>query len=140
MPNDALAGLTPEEQEPAWRLALSPISTSRVWIAERGGRGVGFAAWGPPRDADVHHLTAELYALYLEQVAAGTGIAHLLARAALREMREHGYERAVLWVLEANPRARRFYERSGWADDGMSKVITRCGVELKSLRYAIQLP
>ena len=140
LPNDALARLSPEEREPTWRQALSPTSTHRVWIAERESRGEGFNAWGPPRDADVHQLTAELYALYLEQDAAGTGIAHLLLGAALCEMREHGYERAVLWVLEANLRARRFYERSGWAHDGMWKIINRCGVDLKSIRYAILVP
>ena len=33
-------------------------------------------------------------------------------------MRESGYERAWLAVLEGNVRARRFYERMGWADEG----------------------
>jgi len=140
MPDDGLAGLSPEEREPIWREALSSTSANRVWIAEREDRGLGFAAWGPPRDADVHQHTAELYALYLEQDAAGTGVARALAEGALREMREHRYDRAVLWVLEANHRARRFYERRGWASDGTRKVITRCGTDLVSIRYAITVP
>ena len=34
---------------------------------------------------------------------------------ALDQLNEIGAERAVLWVLEDNDRARRFYERGGWA-------------------------
>ncbi len=140
MPDDALAELTPERCEPRWREALSVGSTQRVWIAEREGRGLGFAAWGPPRDPDLCQRTAELLALYLEQDAARTGVARRLLDEALCEMRGHLYERAVLWVLEANHRARRFYERSGWEDDGARKVVHRCGTDLESVRYSTVIP
>ena len=33
-------------------------------------------------------------------------------------MRSLGVRRAVLWVLDANSTARRFYERQGWVWDG----------------------
>jgi ribosomal protein S18 acetylase RimI-like enzyme len=34
--------------------------------------------------------------------------------AAVEQLSADGYPEAVLWVLEDNPRARRFYEREGW--------------------------
>ena len=38
--------------------------------------------------------------------------------AAVEHLTEGGHERAVLWVLRDNPRARRFYERAGWVLTG----------------------
>ena len=41
----------------------------------------------------------------------------------------------TLWVLEANTRARRFYEKAGFAPDGTSKPADLFGVMLPKLRY-----
>jgi len=38
-------------------------------------------------------------------------------------------------VLEDNPRARRFYERAGWAPDGARKAEERFGVRAPEVRY-----
>lgn len=135
MPDDALDRLRREERAPRWRAALAPGSGQRLWLAEGEGRGLGFAEWGPARDADLPAGSAELCSLYLEQDARGSGVAARLVAEALREMRAAGYARAVLWVLEGNGRARRFYGRQGWVPDGARKTIVRCGVELQSVRY-----
>ena len=45
------------------------------------------------------------------------------------------YGAALLWVLEDNPRARRFYERAGWAPDGVRKAEERFGVRAAEVRY-----
>ena len=38
-------------------------------------------------------------------------------------MRASGASGAHLWVLEANARARRFYERRGWGENGTTRVV-----------------
>ena len=50
---------------------------------------------------------------YLHPDAWGSGAADPLMAACLDELRSR-FDRAILFVLEANPRARRFYERWGW--------------------------
>ena len=50
------------------------------------------------------------------------------------------YRHAVLWVLDGNRRARRFYEREGWAFDGATKVDDRFGPGVRELRYGRPLP
>ncbi len=132
----ALDAISCADREPSWRQALGPASAHRIFLAERGGRALGFAAWGPPRDGDVGDGAAELYAIYLEREAAGTGAAQALMARVRSEMRERGYARAVLWVLDANPRARRFYEKVGWAADGAAKTVNLRGTELRAVRYA----
>jgi GNAT superfamily N-acetyltransferase len=64
-----------------------------------------------------------LEALYVLPSAWGTGRADELHDAAVAELRRRGIERARLWVLEENERARRFYERHGWLADGTTRVV-----------------
>ena len=90
----------------------------RTWLAEDGGRVVGFAVTGPSEDADAERSTAEVYAIYLEPDRVGTGLGRDLFDHAVTDLRERGFDAITLWVLETNERARRFYEAAGWRPDG----------------------
>ena len=48
----------------------------------------------------------------------GSGIADALLSDAEGRIRAAGHDRAWLAVVAGNARARRFYERRGWMDDG----------------------
>ena len=61
-------------------------------------------------------------------------------RRALELLRERGYEEAVLWVLDDNPRARRFYEAGGWRLDGARRRGEHLGVRTEEVRYRIDVP
>jgi len=41
----------------------------------------------------------------------------------------------MLWVVDANERARRFYERHGWTAEGIEKVDTVLGAMVTEVRY-----
>ena len=69
---------------------------------------------GPSRDDDAD---GELYATTCSRRRGARAPARADA-AGLDAMRAPGYRDAVLCVLDDNPRARRFYEREGWALDG----------------------
>ena len=49
--------------------------------------------------------------------AWGTGTGRALIEAGEDELRRLGHRDAILWVLDDNPRARRFYELAGWSPD-----------------------
>jgi GNAT superfamily N-acetyltransferase len=107
---------------------------------------VGYASFGPERDvleepwpypltpAGSDGLVAELYALYVHPAwwSTGTGRAlmdHVLARVCMA-----GYACITLWVLEANARARCFYQRAGFAPDGARHVLDDLGGVIE-IRY-----
>jgi RimJ/RimL family protein N-acetyltransferase len=46
----------------------------------------------------------------------------------------------TLWVVEANARARRFYERQGFRPDGSTKTARMSGTEAIEVRYRMSLP
>jgi ribosomal protein S18 acetylase RimI-like enzyme len=107
-----------------------------TFVAEVNGEIAGFVAVGPSRDPDAE---AELLAIYVHPRHWGTGIGRDLIAAGEERMRKLGNSQAVLWVLEDNPRARRFYEAAGWTADGSRRPIEIGGVEVPEVRYAKSL-
>ncbi|MFF5291442.1 GNAT family N-acetyltransferase [Paractinoplanes globisporus] len=105
--------------------------THRLSVAEEFERVVGFSYVGPSETEGA----AELYAIHVDPVLVGSGVGLLLMENALLQLEEIGGERAVLWVLEDNERARRFYERGGWTADGETRVEPISGEPVRQLRY-----
>ena len=107
---------------------------------------VGYAAFGPERDvldmpwpypltsAGSGGKVAELYALYVHPAWWSTGTGRALMDQVLAKVRAAGYGCITLWVLEANARARRFYQRAGFIPDGARHVLDDLG-GVTEIRY-----
>lgn len=61
----------------------------------------------------------EVEQVYVSKHHRGTGVADALLAEAERLVGASGHERAWLAVVAGNTRARRFYQRNGWADEGL---------------------
>ncbi len=111
----------------------------RTWVSEEGGTVFGFAVTGPSEDADADERTGEVYAIYLEPDRVGTGLGRALFEHAVGDLAQRGFRTVTLWVLETNERARRFYERVGWARDG-AETSERVDCEMRpTVRYRLDL-
>jgi len=109
--------------------------THRLTVAEQDGKIVGFTYVGPSETEGA----VELYAIHVDPELVGTGVGRELMANALEQLEEIGGERAVLWVLEENERARRFYDRGGWKPDGATRVEAVNGEPVPQLRYSRDL-
>jgi len=81
----------------------------------------------------------EVEQVYVAPAHRGTGVAASLLAEAERMVAANGYRRAWLAVVGGNRRARRFYERSEWIDEGLIRyrASTADGaVFLDAHRYA----
>ena len=105
-----------------------------VWVSKSGTQVHGFASIGPSRDADLA-AAGEIYAIYVDPSQWGRGLGRELLMYASNRLTELGYTQAMLWVLDSNAQARRFYEIAGWTADGATKIETRPGFELREVRY-----
>ena len=120
-----------------WQRMIAAVARRRAPQAQP--RIVGYASFGPERDVlDMpwpYPLTpagsagevAELYALYVHPAWWSTGTGRALMDQVLAKVRAAGYACITLWVLEANARARRFYQRAGFAPDGARHVLDDLG-------------
>ena len=106
--------------------------THHLTVADRAGEVVGFTYVGPSETPGC----AELYAIHVLPDVLGTGVGHLLMANALPQLAAVGGDRAVLWVLEANNRARRFYDREGWTPDGATRVEPVNDEPVRQVRYS----
>ena len=107
---------------------------------------VGYASFGPERDvlgmswpyprtaAGAEGRVAELYALYVHPARWSTGTGRALMDQVLAKVSSTGYQSITLWVLEDNARARRFYERAGFAPDDARHVLDDLG-GVTEIRY-----
>lgn len=77
-------------------------------VAEVGGSVAGFTMI----------VDDEVEQVYVAASHRGSGVADALLADAEARIRADGHSRAWLAVVAGNARARRFYERHGWVDDG----------------------
>lgn len=137
--DDYLDSLSVEERLETHRVALESPGEHRTWVAEEGGRILGFAVTGPSQDADADERTGEVYAVYLLPERFGVGIGKRLLDHSMDDLRERGFRTATLWVLETNEAGRRFYEREGWRTDGTT-TSERVDCEMRpTVRYRVDL-
>ncbi len=141
MPDEYLADLNEADNAEAWAGAIernpSPAEGRRL-VVELDGVVVGLSLVWPARGDDEAGL-GELIMINLAPEGWGTGAGTALLAADVDALRDLGFTEAVLWVAEANARARRFYEREGWLPDGATKTDTIGGAPIVELRYRRRL-
>lgn len=109
--------LTLTERVEHWEWLLRTRASDRgALVAERESRVVGLVEWEIGSEGD--RAIGEVHAIHVAAEERGRGIGTVLLTAAVEAMRSLGVRRAVLWVLDANSTAKRFYERHGWVWDG----------------------
>ncbi|HEY7565202.1 MAG TPA: GNAT family N-acetyltransferase [Acidimicrobiia bacterium] len=131
LPTDFLTGLSIASREEWWRRRLAiPIDRGAVLVVESEGEVRGFSSVGPSAGVE-----GEVYAIYLDPACFRRGLGRELMASSEAALRDHGFGEAVLWVLEANRRARSFYESVGWRADGAIKLEEIGGQQVTEVRY-----
>ena len=142
VPDAILDGLSIESRVEFWARAIAQTATEpsrdvRIWVVEEADQVVGLATTRACPDADVPPGTGELHSIYLAPEAWSRGLGATLLAAAVADLHERGFAPLVLWVIEANVRGRRFYERTGWLADGGRQPIDFDGVLVDEIRYRL---
>lgn len=128
LPKAYLNGLDREARTRWWQRHVE--SGASVLVSE-SGRAVGFCSFGPSGDEG----WGEIFAIYVHPAHWGEGRGHELLVAGQAALVEQGHDQALLWVLEANERGRRFYERQGWLVGKPIRVEEIGGIQVTELRY-----
>jgi GNAT superfamily N-acetyltransferase len=114
-----------------------PLDGQHVAVGD--GSVVGWLHVGPYRADEGEDVPGrscgEVAAIYALPEVWGLGVGRSLLAYGLGELRRLGLAPVLLWVLVANERARRFYERAGFRADGPVVGFEVGGVTLPEMRY-----
>ena len=137
LPRETIEAFDVSARQEMWRegLGRAPRPGSATFVALVEEEVVGFATVGASYSEDG---TGELYAIYVDPSSWGHGAGRALIERAEASLRESGFPSALLWVLEGNERAERFYRAAGWEHDG-EKEDDFHGATVTELRYRKQL-
>jgi GNAT superfamily N-acetyltransferase len=139
IPDEFLDELDPEDRAARYTFESDDADAPTTLVAVQEGEDcgeiiLGFATFCRSRDLDAPDH-GEVVALYVDPDRYGSGVGRMLMAAARRRLWEAGYADALLWVLDGNDRAARFYEGEGWAPDGATRVEEPYGVVSNVRRF-----
>jgi ribosomal protein S18 acetylase RimI-like enzyme len=117
-PTAELASIDTHARATRWHDHLAS-GTSTTLLAEKDGQLVGFIDFGVCRDEDLPPgAVGEVMSVYVHPESWGHGFGRELMREALARLNASGFTEVVLWVIEANRPAVRFYDQFGFVPDG----------------------
>ncbi len=134
-----LDGLSVEKRIVDWTGWMA-AGESDVFLAEDGAKAAGFVVTGrtktpPPGSSPIRPShSGEIYALYLHPDYWRKGIGMMLIKHAARHLKDKKHSAICLWVLDANTRAKSFYEKMGGQKLG-GKMIEIGPSNLKEICY-----
>lgn len=131
-----LACLRERPHEQSWRKELELQAAKRApWVALMDDRLVGFASGGLSRDDDAQAGDGEVYQVHVDPACWRLGIGSSLVRHVLRDLGEHGFEQAHLWVVAGCQPATIFMQRLAWKPDGATRIDDCGGAQVEEIRY-----
>lgn len=120
IPNHVLTGLSVEKRAQEWHELID--KGLKILVIEKNNSIVGFASINPSRDADTNpHTCGEISAIYLHPSVWRQGLGKQLCLKALSELENMGFTQVILWVLQVNNQARKFYESLGFINTNKTK-------------------
>ena len=141
LPEANLDGLSVPDKEATTQnlLRTPPSPRHRLLVLDRGGQILGFAATGPASEGS-EETQGEIYGIYLHPSNWGRGLGRLLMAQAQAALRADGFREAILWVLERNTRARKFYDAGAWSEVGETRTQWHGGIAIREVRYRQGIP
>ena len=126
----------------SWRFGAGHrVAVATEQMADGSDRVIAFCSYGPERErARGFTGRGEIWAFYVHPDRWGSGAATQLMEHVEQRLKAEGFVTSVLWVLDDNPRARRFYEREGWAPTGIAANFDDyCDVSVPEVEYRKEL-
>jgi GNAT superfamily N-acetyltransferase len=137
VPDDFLSKLSVERQAGYIKSVIEAAKGDEYYVVLCDGAAVGMLTVCNSRDDDKPDA-GEVSAIYLLEGFRGKGIGSMAMEHAIGRLGSRGYAEVIVWVLEENHVARRFYSKHGFAPDGAKKEI-ELGKPMVVVRYNLWL-
>lgn len=120
-----------------WADGIHGAGRSNLVLIENGMM-IGTASFGKSR-WEKYSDYGEIISIYLLPDFIGKGYGSLLICKCVEELKQRGYHKVLLWVLEENHRARKFYEKTGFIDSGVFMDANIGGKDVREILYFLTL-
>ncbi|MDX8000175.1 GNAT family N-acetyltransferase [Xenorhabdus sp. Reich] len=132
LPSKKLDTLSLSEKITSWkkRLNYSEINLPKTLIVEYDGEIIGFCSFGA--DPDESNI-GSILAIYFYPKYWGMGYSEKLIYTALKNLQLSGFKLIILWVVEDNVRALRFYKKIGFLPYKKYKIVSLLGCQIREI-------
>ena len=117
-----------------WANSINKIGMNNLVVIENG-LIIGTASFCKSRWEQYSNY-GEIVSIYFLPAYMGKGYGKHLLKKCVEELNGLGYNNILLWVLENNQRARRFYEKNGFTCSGDFLNDNIGGKELREIMYS----
>jgi phosphinothricin acetyltransferase len=114
---------TEAEREP-WLAQFAPRGRHQLFVAERGGRVIGYAGTMPYRPKQAYETSVEV-TIYVAPDERARGVGPLLYGALFAALRGEDVHRALAGITLPNEASVRLHERLGFAPVGVYSEVGR---------------
>lgn len=135
--NRIIDEFTPEKRAEVFREAIQS-RPEEYYLFKSNNQPAGIALLYKSHEDKAAVNEGEIYAIYFHPDFWGTSITHMAFEFCIDRLKELGFTKINIWVLEENIRARKFYEKYGFAFDGARQMI-ELGRQLSELRYSKEI-
>lgn len=118
-----------------WAKSLNKIGMNNLVLIEYE-RLIGTASFCKSRWKKYSEY-GEIVSIYFLPDYIGKGYGKLLLNKCIEELKQSGFNKVLLWVLENNHRARKFYERNGFVDSGVFMDDNIGGKSVREVLYLL---
>ncbi len=137
VPDVFLDRFTPENRAESFKKNM-PVWDAEAYLFMYGKQAIGFAFLTKDREKTATDYAGEISAIYFLSDYWGSAYTHFAMDFCIDRLKEIGCKTVTIWVLEHNTRARRFYEKYGFAFSGVKKEIA-LGKPLVEVQYTREL-
>lgn len=116
-----------------WANSINKVGLNSLVLTDHG-RIIGTASFCKSR-WEKYSDYGEVVSIYFLPDYIGKGYGSLLLKKCMEELKQYGFHKVLLWVLEDNHRARKFYEKFGFIYSEVFKDENIGGKDVREVLY-----
>ena len=104
-------------------------------MAEKAGEVIGYCRYDDNAEYENRDIDSEIIALYVDCDKLGRGVGRKLVEYVINDLKIKNKSKMIIWCLEKNKNARKFYEKIGGRLIDDEKYFEIEGREYKEVGY-----
>lgn len=131
-----LDNLSKNEKIEKWK---KRFNVGNVIVAEKDGTILGYCRYDDNVIDENNNIDSEIIALYVDCDKLGSGVGRRLIEYVIEDLKNKDRTKMIIWCLEKNINARKFYERMGGKLIENQKYFEKNGKQYKEVGYTYNL-